>query len=220
MLMLSFTSLGAFSTPLIEGGKSKADEKILCVFDYDLTLSSHQCPDTPDEKEVCVTYDWNMQGISKGAEEAIKRCVDEGAYVGILSLATLKCHEGKIGHLLERVPELKKLLSPAGTDVDIASISQWNQEAGPFYFNPKAYKPVDIDRIMKFYGLIPGVDDRRVIFWDDDSWNISQMKEKRPQINSVKVSRISDKIPSGCGISYHEVNEGFRMLEKQRRCIP
>lgn len=193
----------------------------LCVVDYDLTLSTHDCPDVPNEKEVCSTYDWTKQGIAKGTLDLIKRCLDEGAYVGILSLAEIKCHEGKIGHLVSKVPEFKNLLAPVNVKpIDITSKSQWNQDIGPFHFNPRFFKPKDIDRIMKFYGLIPGADDHRVIFWDDDSQNIHLMKEIRPKINSVKIERTSESPPSGCGITFHDVNEGFRLLEKQKKCIP
>lgn len=204
----------------VEQKSVEIDKKVppkLCVFDYDLTLSSHLCPGVSDEQKVCPTYEWDMQGISPHAKDAIKRCIAEGAYVGILSLASIDCFKTKIPALLDKVPELKDLLSPDGKKVDISSIEQWNQSEGPFHFEPQADKAKDIDRIMRFYGLKPVIDDHLVIFWDDEPYNISRMKKKRPKINSVELSRISNNPHSGCGIKLEDIDEGFKKLNDQNQ---
>ncbi len=75
----------------------------LCVFDYDLTISSNKCELTEGKAEYhclttsCFTYTWKDQCLGIMAKEAIATCVERNAYIGIASHATVDdCWEGKV----------------------------------------------------------------------------------------------------------------------------
>jgi hypothetical protein len=189
--------------------KAQDLKKPLCIFDYDLTLSAHQCPGIADDTEVCETYGWRLEGMSTHARTAITRCIEEGANVGILSASPALCLSQKITHLVKEVPEILSLTP------DIKDFSNWNLDPGPFWMSnlTQDQKPKYIDQIMKFYNLTPGEDDKFIIFFDDDSKNIEDMSKLRPQINSVKIDRnINSSEVSGCGVSLENIEEGFSKL--------
>lgn len=71
----------------ISSAVSADDVRILCVFDYDLTLSSNKCSQTANNPRYhclqtdCITYNWRDQCLAVGAREVIAECVRRGAIV-------------------------------------------------------------------------------------------------------------------------------------------
>lgn len=209
----NYESVGSSSDKPAESVKTKGakEKKPLCVFDYDLTLSSHGCPGILDDTKVCPTYEWDMEGMSPYAQMAIEGCLAIDANVGILSFSPISCHQEKVAHLIKMAPAMLNLPNK------ISLLENWNLEIGPFYMQWRSSKAQEINRIMKFYGLTPGVDDHMVIFWDDDAKNISDMKAKRPEISSIKVERISENNPTnGCGITKENIDQGLLMLATKK----
>jgi hypothetical protein len=216
-----------------EGGEISAPvERFLCVFDYDLTLSSHACETTSSEPErylcrrnvdACPTYGWYDQCVGVNAREAVEECVRRGAYLGIASHSIFSdCWEDKIVSLFtpENFPEL--FASPHyasnGPDFvipDLLDPANYNCDDCAYQIRGES-KSALIRRVMAHYGMDPSdpADQRRVAFWDDDTNNTTNVMTELPGVVTVKVPVLGDPAArEGCGIGPDEITQAWSRLE-------
>ena len=201
-------------------------EPRVCVFDYDLTLSSHKCPATeanPDyfcRVNTCDTYGWYPQCLAISARAAIAECVRRHAYIGIASKATVDyCWADKVLPIIsqQQFPEL----TDAPPDLDAAAPiaypaidvrSNWNCDDCAYTMDGALGKPEGIRRIMRHYGLNPRLaeDRARVIFWDDTAANVTDVEMQLPEVRAVLVPSFTGAgVDGGCGITQREIEAGW-----------
>ncbi len=200
----------------------------LCVFDYDLTLSSHACPQIPDEDKTafhcrtnrCGTYSWNDQCLGIAAREAVAECVRRGAFIGIASHADVDgCWDDKVVPIVseDQFPELtgsERYGREGGafSYPEIDSRANWNCPGCAYQMAPALSKPRAIKRIMVHYGMIPDrAEDRaRVIFWDDSGTNINAVEQEMPEVRTVRVPRNQKHgNDGGCGITKPQIKAAW-----------
>jgi hypothetical protein len=205
--------------------------RFLCVFDYDLTLSSHACPATlraPDHNvcrrnaDTCPTYGWFDQCLAVSAREAVAECVRRGAYIGLASHSIFEgCWEDKIASIFtpELFPELFASVhyASSGTDFsypDLLDRANYNCDDCAYQIRGES-KSALIRRVMTHYGLDPSdpADQRRVAFWDDDMNNTNNVVTELPGVVTVKVPVLGDPAArEGCGIGPAEIEEAWSRL--------
>jgi hypothetical protein len=203
----------------------------LCVFDYDLTLSSHACPTTlaePDRHvcrrnaDTCPTYYWFDQCLATNAREALAECVRRGAYIGIASHSIFEgCWEDKIASIFTPAlfPELFASVhyASSGTDFsypDLLDRTSYNCDDCAYQIRGES-KSALIRRVMTHYGLDPNdpADQRRVAFWDDDMNNTNNVITELPGVVTVKVPVLGDPAArEGCGIGLAEIDQAWSRL--------
>jgi hypothetical protein len=177
---------------------SAGDEHpFLCVFDYDLTLSSNACPLTAGRPElhcrttVCDTYGWHDQCLGLHAREAVAECVGRGAYIGISSHASADaCWTDKVTPMLseKQFPEWTGAVRYANPAADwqypaLNDRRRWNCPDCAYTMDGAVAKPAGIARVMRFYRMDPAspADRRRVLFWDDTPANIDDVRRAMPR---------------------------------------
>ncbi|MGL1934225.1 MAG: hypothetical protein OCD01_04370 [Fibrobacterales bacterium] len=211
-----------------------ANPQVLCIFDYDLTLSSHKCPETDNKEEYhCFdytgdnnVYNWDprYQCLGVKAREAIARCVANGAFIGINSHAALEVgYDDKISHLIDdnHFPEFLASEhydnpSKEWSYPKINDKANWNCETCAYHMDHNSYKPDVNDKIMRAYGMDPeNVEDRkRVIFWDDSESNIKHITTSG-EVHPVYIPRLNggtDPDAGGCGITDVLIEEGWQKV--------
>ncbi|MCP4602654.1 MAG: hypothetical protein GY847_19420 [Proteobacteria bacterium] len=198
----------------------------LCVFDYDLTLSSNKCPDTKGvdgyycRTNKCGTYSWIDQCLGKDAREAVAECIRRNAYIGIASHADVDgCWNDKVIPIISenQFPELTGSPNYNNKNEGISypaidNRDNWNCDTCAYHMNPTLSKPNAIRRIMLHYKMDPKSDkDRaRVIFWDDSPSNINAVKRDLKETKAVLVPRNKHKGgDGGCGITRADIDEGW-----------
>lgn len=205
--------------------------RFLCVFDYDLTLSSHACSATLAEPEryackttasTCPTYGWFDQCLSVSAREAIAECVRRGAYIGLASHSIFEgCWEDKIASIFTPAlfPELFASVhyASSGTDFsypDLLDRKSYNCDDCAYQVRGES-KSALIRRVMAHYGLDPTslADQRRTVFWDDDGNNTNNVATELPHVVTVKVPVLGEPARrEGCGIGPAEIESAWSRL--------
>jgi len=198
----------------------------LCVFDYDLTLSSNRCdgaqgdPALSCRENACITYDWYSQCLGLAAREAVAECVRRGAYIGIASHANADyCWADKVQPIIaeRQFPELldapgyaNPARAPSYPALDVRE--NWNCEDCAYTMDGGVSKPVGIQRVMRHYGMDPSLaaDRARVIFWDDEPGNVQAVERELPEARAVLVPRFgSHGSHGGCGIRREDIAAGW-----------
>jgi hypothetical protein len=196
---------------------------VLCVFDYDLTLSTNNCPTSQFDCRTnkCLTYNWYQQCMSSGARHAIQVCVERGAFVGIASHATVDlCWDDKVTPIIaqEQFPALTGAVryDNAKTDFSYPKLdlrANWNCDTCAYHMNGGFSKPQLISKVMAHYGMDPSnaADRAEVIFWDDLPDNITKTNADMPEVHTVHVHENIDGQPNsgGCGILESDVTAGW-----------
>lgn len=198
----------------------------VCVFDYDLTLSSHDCPETDGNSDyfcrvnTCDTYGWYPQCLAKNARTAVAECVRRHAYVGIASKADVdNCWADKVLPILSQ-NQFPELVQPpfepeAGAPIVYPALddrANWNCDDCAYTMDGALGKPEGIRRIMRHFGLDPSApeDRARVIFWDDTATNIADVKAQMPETRAVLVpSNTGSGVDGGCGITRADIDAGW-----------
>jgi hypothetical protein len=199
-----------------------AQTHTLCVFDYDLTLSSNKCPLTEGNvgyhclQTDCITYNWHDQCLAAGARDVIAECVRREAFIGIASKADVDaCWQGKIKPVVDD-NQLPELTGSAYYDRPDSSFSypaiddrgNWNCADCAYNMDATLSKPDGIGRVMRHYGMDPAhaADRGRVIFWDDSPENITAVRNAMPEVNAILVPRNgASGDDGGCGITSDEI---------------
>jgi hypothetical protein len=210
------------------GGSSNGPELpkasgILCVFDYDLTLSTNNCKTEQFacRTNTCITYNWYQQCMSSGGRPAIEVFVERGAYIGIASHATLDaCWDDKVSVIISQ-QQFPALTSAARYNNSKADFSypkldqhdNWNCDTCAYHMNGAFTKPQLISKVMTHYGMDPSkpADRAKVIFWDDLPDNITKTNAAMPEVHAVHVHQNIDGQPNsgGCGILESDVAAGW-----------
>ena len=198
----------------------------VCIFDYDLTLSSHACKQIEGDAAYfcretgCPTYGWTTQCLAMNAREVVAECVNRGAYIGIASHADADdCWHDKVTPIIteQQFPEWTALMSGAANETVYPLIddrSNWNCDNCAYNMDGSIGKPEGIRRVMRHFGLDPTLpsDLARVVFWDDMLSNITAVQEELPQVNAVHVPNFTGNGgDGGCGITRTEIYAGFSM---------
>lgn len=217
---------------------SQGDEgRYLCVFDYDLTLSSHVCDATTDKPEFsclktqCYTYSWNEQCLGIKARSAVAECVRRGAYIGIASHAAVDgCWHGKVLPIISRAqfPEFTASphydsQQPGFSYPAIDNRENWNCPACAYHMNPDTGKSESIRKIMTHYEMDPANAEHRarVIFWDDSPANIMEVNNHLPEVRAITVPRFGDGDAGGCGITRTDIEKGWEgIVDRSLRAEP
>jgi hypothetical protein len=198
----------------------------LCVFDYDLTLSSNSCEFTADQPgffcrvNSCSTYGWYQQCLGQSARTAIAECVARGAFIGIASHADVDaCWADKVTPIIDeqQFPEWTGAPRYVRTDLDwhyppIDDRSQWNCDDCAYHMDGSLPKAEGISRIMRHYRLDPSsaADQRRVLFWDDEPYNIDSVTPSLPGVHAILVPRNGlTGAEGGCGIGTADIARGW-----------
>lgn len=202
----------------------------LCVFDYDLTLSSHACAETEGNPafycrmNVCDTYGWYPQCLAVAARAAVAECVRRGAYIGIASKADVDyCWTDKVLPIIsqDQFPELVRppwngdVAADAGPPIIYPALddrAQWNCDDCAYTMDGALGKPEGIRRVMRHYGLDPNLaeDRARVIFWDDTAHNIADVRAQIPEARAILVPSFTGAgVDGGCGITQAEIDAGW-----------
>ncbi len=224
----SATSPDAAITDSAAPSIDAAPPPFVCVFDYDLTLSSNKCPATAANAAyscrttACITYNWYDQCLGIDARQAIAECVRRGAYIGIASHANADlCWNDKVTPILQEAqfPEwtgstrydspTEPWFYPALDDR-----ANWNCDDCA-YSMESLPKPEGIARVMRHFGLDPTNPSHRarVIFWDDTPGNIDLVVADMPEVVSVLVPRNGGSgNDGGCGITQRDIDEGWRRV--------
>ncbi|MEZ4399228.1 MAG: hypothetical protein R3B06_04370 [Kofleriaceae bacterium] len=206
----------------------------LCVFDYDLTLSSHLCPATAGlpayhcRTTTCATYGWHDQCLGLAAQAALAACVARGAFVGIASHADADaCWADKVTPIVTEQQFPAWTGSPryasAAADWQYPALddrTHWNCPDCAYTMDGAVAKPVSIARVMRAYGLDPerAADRARVIFWDDEPANIGAVAATMPEVTAVLVARNGGSgSEGGCGITLADVAVGWAAHARGRR---
>jgi hypothetical protein len=201
---------------------------LLCVFDYDLTLSTNNCikEQYACRTNTCLTYNWYQQCMSDGARHALEVCVERGAYIGIASHASVDgCWDDKVSVVItqQQFPALTSAIryDNATTDFAYPKIDQrsnWNCDNCAYHMNGAFSKPQLISKIMTHYEMDPKnlADRAKVIFWDDLPDNISKMKQDMPEVHTIHVHENIDGQPNsgGCGIQQADIDAGWASFPK------
>ncbi|SMF43345.1 hypothetical protein [Pseudobacteriovorax antillogorgiicola] len=200
--------------------QSTRSNKILCIFDYDLTLSSNKCGATQGRSEFNCrynknpTYNWYDQCLGLSARQAVAKCVYNNAHIGIASHSPLGASwEDKVLPMVYESQFPEWTYSGAYPQVD--NWGNWNCPTCPYHMNPGISKPEGIRRIMRHYGLNPydPADQARVIFWDDSWTNINAVRQELPSVQDIKVPRNqSSGNDGGCGITDREISQGWQAV--------
>ncbi len=200
---------------------------VLCIFDYDLTLSSHACPHTQDDEAFhcrtnkCGTYSWNRQCLGLDARAAVAECVKRRAFIGIASHADADgCWDDKVSPMVteNQFPELTGSSRYERGDATFAypaidNREHWNCEECAYQMLPTLPKPQAIRRIMRYYHMKPEseTDRAHVIFWDDSPTNINAVKDEMPEVKGILVPRNKDSgNDGGCGITQAQIEAAWR----------
>lgn len=225
--LLSLEELGSVvGAPGAGGSPTTGEQPQLCVFDYDLTLSSHLCPETQGDagyfcrENTCDTYGWFSQCLGQSARAAVAECVRRHAYIGIASHAAVDpCWADKVVPIVtqRQFPELTESPDYARPNqafsypaIDLRE--NWNCEDCAYTMDGGLSKPNGIRRVMRHYGLDPSkaADRARVIFWDDTPSNISAVDAELPEARTVLVPRFtSNGADGGCGLTQRDIDAGF-----------
>jgi hypothetical protein len=201
---------------------------LLCVFDYDLTLSTNNCikEQYACRTNTCLTYNWYQQCMSSGARHAIEVCVERGAYIGIASHASVDgCWDDKVSVIIsqQQFPALTGAVryDNPKTDFSYPKIDQrsnWNCDNCAYHMNGAFSKPQLISKVMTHYGMDPksATDRAKVIFWDDLPDNVAKMKSDMPEVHTIHVHENIDGQPNsgGCGILESDVEAGWAAFPK------
>jgi hypothetical protein len=201
---------------------------LLCVFDYDLTLSTNKCAKEQYDcrTNTCLTYNWYEQCMSTGAKHAIRECVERGAYIGIASHASVDlCWDDKVAPVIsqEQFPDLTSAARYDNPKTDFAypkidMRSNWNCDTCAYHMNGAFSKPQLISKVMAHYKLDPSKasDRAKVIFWDDLPDNITKTNADMPEVHTVHVHENIDGQPNsgGCGILDSDVTAGWAPFPK------
>jgi hypothetical protein len=205
---------------------------MLCIFDYDLVLSSHSCAQTtsmPTEylcrTNACTTYAWHDQCLATGAHAAIAECVRHGAYIGIASHSEFDaCWNDKVIQTLTPAafPELYSSIhyDKPGTDFSYPAIDDrksWNCDTCAYHFDGivKGSKAALIRKVMAHYGLSPSskADQSRVVYWEDDPNFIQDVHTNLPNVATIAVASTNPASDGkGCGIQPANVTAGWSAL--------
>ncbi len=209
-----------------DAGPDAGPVPFLCVFDYDLTLSSHLCPATDGDPEmhcrttVCDTYGWFDQCLGLNARDAVAACVSRDAMIGIASHANVdNCWDDKVTPILGEMqfPEWTGSPRYAATGLDwhypaLDDRTHWNCPDCAYTMNGSVAKSESVSWVMRHYGLDPAspVDRARVIFWDDTPGNIQDVRDQLPEVHSILVPRNgATGQEGGCGITTVEIEQGW-----------
>lgn len=199
----------------------------LCVFDYDLTLSTHLCSeleaDASDHfcrENVCDTYGWYSQCLAPAAREAVAECVARGAFIGIASHANADaCWSDKVLPIVaeRQFPEFTESPAYGATSgalryprIDVRA--NWNCEDCAYTMDGSVSKPNGIRRVMRHYGMDPSLaaDRARVVFWDDTPSNVTAVEREMPEVRGVLVPRFSNRgEDGGCGMRREDIELGW-----------
>jgi hypothetical protein len=211
--------------------------RALCIFDYDLVLSSHSCAQTtskPSEylcrTNECTTYAWHDQCLATAAHEAIAECVRHGAYFGIASHSQFDaCWDDKVIETLTRAkfPELFSSVhyDKTGTDFSYPAIddrANWNCDTCAYHFDGmiKGSKAALIRKVMAHYGLSPESkdDQSRVVYWEDDPAFLDDVRTNLPNAHAIAVTSTNPASNgAGCGIQSANVAAGWAALAATAR---
>ena len=212
-------------------GELPAASGVLCIFDYDLTLSSNACAETTGNPEyhcrtnACLTYSWYEQCLAVGARDAIATCVERGAFIGIASHAGADaCWDDKIAPIVSEAqfPELTQSArydNPSAPDFKYPAVDQrsnWNCPTCAYQMVPGANKATLVASIMTHYGLDPNEpsDRSRVMLWDDTVSNLDDLGAVMPEAVRIAVPRHSQNADDGgCGITSTEIDAGWDSLQ-------
>ena len=206
--------------------------RVLCIFDYDLVLSSHSCAQTmskPTEylcrTNACTTYAWHDQCLSTAAHAAIVECVRHGAYIGIASHSQFdECFNDKVIETLTPAafPEFFSSIhyNKTGTDFSYPAIdnrANWNCDTCAYHFDgmTKGSKAALIRKVMAHYGLSPTskADQSRVVYWEDDPAFIDDVHTNLPNAQVIAVASTNPASNgAGCGIQAANVTAGWSAL--------
>jgi hypothetical protein len=205
---------------------------VLCIFDYDLVLSSHSCAQTMSmpttylcRTNACTTYAWHDQCLSTAAHEAVAECVRHGAYIGIASHSAFnECWNDKVIQTLTPAafPEFFSSIhyNKTGTDFSYPAIddkANWNCDTCAYHFDgmTKGSKTVLIRKVMAHYGLSPTstADQRRVVYWEDDPAFIDEVRSNLPNARLIAVASTNPASNgAGCGMQPANVSAGWAAL--------
>ena len=206
--------------------------RVLCVFDYDLVLSSHSCSQTMSmateylcRTNACTTYAWHDQCLATAAHAAIAECIRHGAYIGIASHSQFdECWNDKVIQTLTRAafPELFSSIhyNKSGTDFSYPAIddrANWNCDTCAYHFDgmTKGSKAVLIRKVMAHYGLSPAsrADQSRVVYWEDDPAFLDDVRTNLPNAQAIAVASTNPASNgAGCGIQAANVSAGWAAL--------
>ncbi len=206
--------------------------RVLCVFDYDLVLSSHSCSQTMSmptaylcRTNACTTYAWHDQCLATAAHAAIAECVRRGAYIGIASHSQFDaCWNDKVIQTLTRAafPEFFSSIhyNKSGTDFSYPAIddrANWNCDTCAYHFDGmiKGSKAALIRKVMAHYGLSPAskADQSRVVYWEDDPAFLDDVRTNLPNAHAIAVASTNPASNgAGCGIQAANVSAGWAAL--------
>ncbi len=201
-------------------------KRVLCVFDYDLTISSHACEVAGEycRTNSCGTYSWFNQCLAPAAREAFKACVDRGAFIGINSHAGVdECWSDKVVPIVaqNQFPELTNSPRYDNPNADfsypaIDDRANWNCNTCAYHMNPNMDKSEGVRKVMRHYGMDADspADRARVIFWDDSPGNITNLNTNMPEVRAILVPRAGAD-EGGCGITRQKIIEGWNGLVPQ-----
>jgi len=206
--------------------------RALCIFDYDLVLSSHSCSQTMSmsttylcRTNACTTSSWHDQCLATAAHAAIAECVRHGAYIGITSHSELDaCWNDKVVQTLTPAafPEFFSSIhyNKTGTDFSYPAIddrANWNCDTCAYHFDGMigGSKATLIRKVMAHYGLSPTskADQSRVIYWDDDPALRDEVRSNLPSAHPIAVASTNPATAgAGCGIQAADVSAGWAAL--------
>lgn len=206
----------------------------LCIFDYDLVLSSHSCQQTSSKsseylcrRNDCTTYAWHDQCLATAARAAVAECVRHGAFIGIASHSNFdECWNDKVIETLTPAafPELFTSIHYDTSDTDfsypaIDKRANWNCDTCAYHFDGMimAGKSGLIRKVMAHYGLSPSsaADQRRVLYWDDDPKYLEEVNTNLPNVLTTAVASTNPSSNgAGCGIQNDDVTEAWTALAK------
>ncbi len=212
--------------------KPGSDTAALCVFDYDLTLSSNKCSTTQNSaSHFCrtssaATYGWFEQCLGINAQAAIARCVENGAYIGIASHAPLHSdYNDKVAPIVNQ-HQFPALLDSEHYANESSAINypviddkaNWNCDDCAYHMVPGSDKAEVIKKIMRHYGLNPELQDERerVIFWDDSTSNLSDVS-RLSGVSNIHIPRNQSSGESGgCGIDIPHIEAGWNAFSQKQ----
>jgi hypothetical protein len=215
-------------------GPQNERPRALCVFDYDLTLSSNACEQTDGDEayfcrqNICSTYGWYGQCLGVAAQQAVAECVERGAFIGIASHADADgCWVDKVLPVVEQqqFPEFTNSRRYDNPDASwsyprIDDRNNWNCDNCAYTMDGGVSKPEGIRRIMRHYGLdTESPEDRaRVIFWDDTPDNIVAVNIELPEAHAIEVPRFTPSgADGGCGLTKKDIKNGWDALRRSQR---
>ncbi len=215
-----------------KGDSCTNEPRNLCIFDYDLVLSSHSCEQTtsmPTEylcrTNACTTSSWRDQCLATGARAAIAECVRHGAYIGIASHSNFdECFNDKVIETLTPAafPELFSSIhyDKSGTDFSYPAIDEranWNCDTCAYHFDGAIgeSKIKLIGKVMAHYGLSPtsAADRSRVLYWDDDPKHREDVGTNLPNVTTGAVTSTDPaRAGAGCGIQVADISAAWAAL--------